>query len=224
MQRLVMFDVDGTLTSSTAVDGSSYAQAVAEHLGVQIDTDWSTYRHVTDSGIATELFERQGRGAPDPNELNSLRQRFLSLLSAALAADPGSCSEVPGARVLIERLRNEPGLSIAVATGGWKDSACLKLRHAGLPFDGIAFASADDAVSRAAIMTLAYQRAAAQAAVDSFDSVTYVGDRIWDVRAARSLGFRFVGVAADGRTDRLRAAGSVTIIRDFTTAEPSLFY
>ena len=32
MHHLVMFDVDGTLTQSTAADGSCYAQALSEHL------------------------------------------------------------------------------------------------------------------------------------------------------------------------------------------------
>ena len=61
MHHLVMFDVDGTLTQSTAADRSCYAQALSQHLDLQVDTDWSTYRHITDSGIAQELFERCGR-------------------------------------------------------------------------------------------------------------------------------------------------------------------
>ena len=140
---------------------------------------------------------------------------------------PRGCRALPEVQQLarrhIERLRNEPGLSIAVATGAWEDSACLKLRHAGIPFDGLPLASADDALSRETIMALAYERAAVQAKVDSFDSVTYFGDQTWDVLAARSLGFDFVGVATDRRMDRLRTAGAVTVIRDFITADPLVF-
>ena len=64
MRHLVMFDVDGTLTQSMDADGRCYAQAMAEHLGMEIDTDWSTYRHATDPGIAHELFARAGRPPP----------------------------------------------------------------------------------------------------------------------------------------------------------------
>ena len=60
-----MFDVDGTLTQSTRLDETCYVQAMAEHLNMQIDRDWSTYRDSTDSGNALELFERAGR-ADDP--------------------------------------------------------------------------------------------------------------------------------------------------------------
>ncbi len=35
---------------------------MSEHLETNIDTDWSTYRHSTDSGIALELFPRGGFG------------------------------------------------------------------------------------------------------------------------------------------------------------------
>ena len=59
-----MFDVDGTLTQSTLADRVCYAQVMSEHLDIEIDTDWSTYRQSTDSGIAHELFARAGRPTP----------------------------------------------------------------------------------------------------------------------------------------------------------------
>ena len=223
MTHLVTFDVDGTLTASTGVDSACYAQALSEHLGVEIETNWSAYRHVTDSGIATELFERHRGTRPTPSELDRVRTRFLSLLSAALCAAPDGCAEIPGARCLMQRLRAQVGMRIAVATGAWRASAYLKLRQAGLWFDDLPIASADDAVERETIMALASKRAAEQAALASFDGVTYVGDRVWDVAAARALGYRFVGVATEEAAVRLRAAGAMTVIRDFSHVEPSLF-
>ncbi len=218
-----MFDVDGTLTQSTLADGVCYAQAMSEHLDIEIDTDWSTYRHSTDSGIAQELFARAGRPTPTAHDLEPVRRRLLTLLSAALATDPEACRPVPGAGSLIERLRATPGVSIAIATGAWEDSARLKLRHAALPVNDLPLASADDAASREEIMMVGLQRAADRAGVSSFDRVSYVGDQVWDVVAAQTLGFEFVGVRVDGDVGRLRQAGARTVIRDFRVAEPSLF-
>ena len=72
-------------------------------------------------------------------------------------------------------------------------------------------------------MMVGLQRAADRAGVSSFDHVSYVGDQVWDVVAAQTLGFEFVGVRVDGDVGRLRQAGARTVIRDFRVAEPSLF-
>ncbi|MBI3191378.1 MAG: hypothetical protein HYZ36_01850 [Pedosphaera parvula] len=49
--HLVIFDIDGTLTETNAVDADCYVRALAEVFGfADVDTDWSTYPHVTDSG------------------------------------------------------------------------------------------------------------------------------------------------------------------------------
>ncbi|MCR4413741.1 MAG: hypothetical protein NUV77_15080, partial [Thermoguttaceae bacterium] len=42
----------------------------------------------------------------------------------------------------------------------------------------------------------------------------YVGDGLWDLKAARRLGIGFLGVAANG-TARLREAGAEAVVADF---------
>lgn len=216
MARLVIFDVDGTLTSTTAVDAECYVQALIEELGTPVDTDWSTYRDVTDTGIAFEAYERVGRRTPSYEDLGRLHDRFLSLLSAALTAQPARCTAVPGAAEIIGRLRSVPGVYLALATGAWKQSVELKLRHCGIPFDGLPLASANDSPSRERILELAVYRALQLAGLNSFTSVTYVGDGTWDVAAARSLGVRFVGVACDALADALAAEGARLIVKDLS--------
>ena len=219
MAQLVMFDVDGTLTRSIRADGVCYAQAMSEYLDMEIDTDWSAYRHSTDSGIAQELFARAGRPPPTTRDIERIRRRLLGLLADALRADPCECAPVSGAGSLIERLRTTPEVNVSIATGAWEDSARLKLRHAELPVSDLPFASGDDAAAREEIMTISLQRALQQAGVSAFDHVTYVGDQIWDVVAAQTLGFDFVGVAVGVGADSLRTAGAEVVVRDFTSAE-----
>lgn len=211
--HLVIFDVDGTLTRTTTVDAVCYEHAVSDILGIRIDTDWSTYRHATDAGILEELLERHG--IPEsPSGLAAVRHRFLELLSTAVTADPDCCREVPGARAAIEHLREIPHLQLAIATGAWADSARLKLRHADIPAEQLPFASSDDSPSRERILQIALERAAARSR-SRIDVVTYVGDAMWDLSAARSLGFRFVGIACDGDAGRLRSAGAAVVFPGF---------
>jgi len=212
--HLVIFDVDGTLTRTTTVDAVCYERAVSAQLGITIDTDWSTYRHATDAGILSELHERQGI-LKTPLGLATVRRNFLELLSAEITADPDCCREVPGARALIGYLRELPNLQMAIATGAWADSARLKLRHAGIPVEKLPFASSDDSLSREGILQIAFERGAARTQT-GIDAVTYVGDALWDLAAARSVGFRFVGIACNGDANRLRSAGAAVVFPGFT--------
>src|SRR5882672_3671160 len=212
--HLVIFDVDGTLTRTTAVDAVCYERAVSDHLGAQIDTDWSTYRHATDAGILSELLERHEL-PESPSRLAAVRHRFLELLSAAVTADPDCCREVPGARAVIEYLSELPHMQLAIATGAWADSARLKLRHAKIPAEQLPFASSDDSPSRERLLQITFDRAAARTRM-KMDAVTCVGDALWDLSAARSLGFRFVGIARNGDASRLRSAGAEVVFPDFT--------
>ncbi len=57
--KLAIFDVDGTLLNNLASEDACFAKTVSEVLRLPaLNTDWATYRHVTDGGIATEAYRR----------------------------------------------------------------------------------------------------------------------------------------------------------------------
>jgi phosphoglycolate phosphatase-like HAD superfamily hydrolase len=214
-----MFDIDGTLTATERVDTECYLQAMSEHLGVAIDSDWSRYRHVTDSGIAAELFELHGRAA---EEVSVVRRRFVELVQQALRSRPESCQQVTGASDFLLRVRRSEGWLAGLATGGWGASAKAKLRRAGVDFAGLPFASADDAVSRIEIMKTCLRRATAARAAGDVIEVVYVGDGAWDVRASRDLGWRFIGIGETIRSIRDRARDTYPVFTDFRDADAVL--
>ena len=210
----IVFDVDGTLTQSSEVDARCFEMAVFEELGIRIDTDWSTYRHSTDEGILSELLDRHGLVGSSEVKA-AVRTGFIDLLTAALRADATSCRATPGARALLTDLVKVPDVAVAIATGGWEESARLKLRHACIESDHMAFASSDDSPSRQEIIRIALERVAGHG-ISEFETVTYVGDAPWDVRAARELGIDFVGIAAtaEGRAG-LESAGAEVVLSSF---------
>ena len=54
----VIFDIDGTLVESSRFEDDLYVAAVRDVLGdVCIRERWSTYRHVTDTGILRQIME-----------------------------------------------------------------------------------------------------------------------------------------------------------------------
>lgn len=214
--HLVLFDIDGTLTLTEEVDNRCYLCALGEALGTtDIDSDWAKYLHVTDSGIAAALWEARHGAPPSGRQLDAVRERFVALLEREFAHDSAVCRAVPGAAAILAALVDRAGFAVGLATGGWLESARLKLRHAGLGEREFPLASASDARAREAIMALAAERVAAHRGVPGFTSIVYVGDGVWDVKAARRLGWHFVGVGSGESAARLRREGAQWVIADY---------
>ena len=53
--RLIMFDVDGTLVDSTGFDEECFLKASEILFGIEISSDWDTYKYATDIGILEEV-------------------------------------------------------------------------------------------------------------------------------------------------------------------------
>jgi beta-phosphoglucomutase-like phosphatase (HAD superfamily) len=147
--RLVIFDVDGTLTDTTGVDDECYRAAVAEALGVDAAVvDWAGTLHVTDAGILRYLWSTHRSGTPSGADYNRARNGFLTRITAAAETQSVRFASLLGAGGALDAARHA-GWRTAVASGGWGPSARLKLRMAGIDLDDETFACADDAESRA---------------------------------------------------------------------------
>jgi phosphoglycolate phosphatase-like HAD superfamily hydrolase len=189
--HLVMFDIDGTLVDSASFDTELYVEAVRSVLNIEIDSDWGSYEHVSDSGILEQVL-RDARLDGEPAELSSrVQQHFVGLVRGYLRRSPGAIREIAGAKRLVERLLGLPNVRVGVATGGWEPTARLKLAHIGIAVGNLGFASSSDARARTDIMQLAAQRAMHGGA---FERATYFGDGAWDQRASATLGYDFIAV------------------------------
>jgi phosphoglycolate phosphatase-like HAD superfamily hydrolase len=220
--NLVMFDIDGTLTQTFAVDSDCFVQAVLEVSELSaISTDWASYQHTSDSGILDEIFQTRLKRPPSEDEIRAVRELFIRKLRQASSVSSTAFARVSGAQEFIEWLL-ACGHAVALASGGWKDSALLKLAMAELKLEGMPAAFADDAAARAEIMSCSYRRACAAHGVAEFADVIYVGDGVWDAKASRSLNYKFVGVAAGDRAKRLTEWGAVATLRDYSDITTAL--
>jgi phosphoglycolate phosphatase-like HAD superfamily hydrolase len=216
--RLVIFDVDGTLTQTMKADEECFVRSLAEVCGFgDVDTDWSRYKHATDSGVFHEIYESRTGRSPSPSEISLFRQHFAGLLAQVLSE--AAFAAVAGAPLLLSLVADSAEYRIALATGAWRDSARLKMTSAGLCYDDYPAASSDDALDRESIIRFSMRRAAER--YGRVGSTVYVGDGVWDARACRSVGIPFIGIATDGRAARLSAEGAVCVFPDFS--DPDLF-
>jgi FMN phosphatase YigB (HAD superfamily) len=82
--KLVVFDVDGTLIRGVQCEDRCYAQAFEEVAGIaDLNTDWNAYEHVTDDGVASQVFRERLHRTPEAEELARIHDRFVRGLQEA---------------------------------------------------------------------------------------------------------------------------------------------
>jgi phosphoglycolate phosphatase-like HAD superfamily hydrolase len=215
MSSLAIFDIDGTLTDTNAVDGACYRSAVAEALGVSESAlDWTKAPHFSDRGIFEWLWDRHGGRPPTDAEVAQARDRLIELLSAEVVTSPARFAPIAGAPRVFDRVRAE-GWSVSIATGCWSPSARIKLRAAGIDLDDALIACSDDAAARTDIVRRSRELAESYYGRE-FDRVVSIGDGLWDVETAALLELPFIGVGRGERRARLERAGASVVIEDYS--------
>ncbi|MCO6491782.1 MAG: HAD family hydrolase [Phaeodactylibacter sp.] len=217
--KLVIFDVDGTLIFSEKRDSLAFAATYEKIYRRAFPTiDWRTYPHVTDTTIFDSVIRQHfGRPSSEP-EVRRFQEHYVALLEDNRRAAPRDYLEVPGARQAVAALEQDSRYLVAVATGGWKWSAEVKLRHVGIAVDHRLFSGADGKASREHIIEEVIGFAG-ELHGNSFDKIVYIGDAIWDVDTTRNLQLGFVGVRRQGDFGLLQREGARHVIRDYLDYE-----
>lgn len=217
--RLVLFDVDGTLLSAGRAARESILAALAEVLGWEGSSDGNDFSGKTDPQILRELvMESVGRPRFEA-ALDSILDRYVEELSRRLR--PEAVVIKPGVPALLDRLADEPRVTLGLLTGNIERGARLKLEPSGLnryfPFG----AFGDDSADRYCLPSIAVARAREETGRD-FDgpSVVIIGDSVHDVACGRSFGARAIAVAT-GPTpaEKLEAERPDALFADFSDVE-----
>ena len=185
----IIFDIDGTLTKSTAFDSKCYRKAILSHIDVCLKHDWGEYLHVTDSGILKEILESHNLLKYEDELTKKIKASFIENIHAHIKCE--SVEEISGAGEFIESLKSHERVCLGIATGGWVETAKLKLISAGFNISSIELSSANDAMSRVDIMRLALLKAGSEPPSE----ITYFGDAAWDKKACVELNWNFIQVA-----------------------------
>ena len=182
-----IFDIDGTLVESFGFDSASYVSAIRDVLGeVYIDDDWSQYKNVTDTGILRQIIKKNK--IQEEGQIEEIRKKFGELIGQYLE-NGGECRPKKGAICLINKLLSDRHYKVGVATGGWRHSATMKLKHAGFNLRNKVLFSSDDSDKRVEIM-----KKCLSALGGGCHRIVYVGDAVWDIQATKKLGWHFIGV------------------------------
>ena len=213
--QVFILDLDGTLMPTAEIDDECLWQAVFGYFEMRDrPPDLHGFKHVTDSGILDEWCVRELGRPPREAETRQIKQRFVQLLESAFMLEPKHFKPLPGVSEWLKAVGEVDHVYTGIATGGWEDSARLKLKLSGLDSFDLPLASSDDAMARSRIMQIAAQRTLGSQTGNRAD-FTYVGDGAWDLQASRELGWGFIGIADGARAEQLKLAGADLIRKNF---------
>ena len=199
----LMFDIDGTLVESFDFDERCFVDSVEFITGVEFDRKWHTYPHITDRGLLMEFVSRAKLDVTWQRLENKVKPEFIRRVELYLLRN--KLKPIAGAIGFMSQVLKINDITVSLATGGWSDTAKMKLNRAGFDINDLTIATSDDHFARTEIMREALRKSN----VLPNERVIYFGDGEWDQEACEQLGFEFVQI---GR----RFEGRHQQIDDFT--------
>ena len=220
--RLVLFDIDGTLLSAGRAARESVLAALESTYGWSGNGSSHDFSGKTDPQIVRELVEESVGKERCEASLEKALESYLEELSRRLS--PEMVTPKPGVPELLARLAAEPRVTLGLLTGNLERGARMKLEPPGFNpyFSFGAFGS--DCADRYRLPAIAVADARERCGrVFEGKSIVIVGDSVHDVACGRMLNVRSVAVAT-GPTpaERLAAEAPDALLASFADVEAGL--
>jgi phosphoglycolate phosphatase len=203
MQRLVLFDIDGTILDSGGTAARAFMAALADVFGIHPERNGYSFAGKTDPQIARDLLIRAGvQEETIRSELPRLWESYLSRFRES--CDPGQITVYPGVRELLQRLDADPAAVLGLLTGNLQEGARLKLSAAGVEFERFLIcAFGSDHHERRELPAIAIDRAERRLARRfAGKEVVVIGDTPHDISCGEHLGVRTLAVATGSYSRR----------------------
>lgn len=202
-ENIAVLDIDGTLTDSIVQHQKAFERALISFGFPALRTDWSAYRHHSDSGIFAEAWEdARWQHAPD---LKRLEESFIEAFDTEIGIAP--LLPITGAPEFLIALERSSWIPV-FATGSLRHGALRKLACLNVDYDADLLVTASDYVTREDIVSNAIERAKVKHGISGVDRIVSIGDGIWDIKTARNLGLEFLGIGFGEKGEKLRAEGA----------------
>ncbi len=196
--KLLLFDLDGTLLRAYGAGRKALNRAITNVHGVRVDCGRLGLAGKTDLQNFAEAIRAATGSWPKRKAIERVHREYLKLLPhyVRVSQRAKKYTLTPGIRRLLNRLRKEKSIILALGTGNMEQGARIKLEPSGLngyfKFGGYG----SDAFQRPVILKKAYLRAArfANGAKIRPRDVFVIGDTPLDVSAGKKAGFKTVAV------------------------------
>ena len=195
VDRLVLFDIDGTLIK-TGRAGLRGMNAAFQRLHGRSDAlDGISFAGRTDRAIVTDIFRALGLDART-DVMDELREAYLEHLAEEIRKPVPDCEVLPGVEASLAALESRTEVGLGLLTGNYRQGAAIKLGHFGL-WERFGFGAFGDAhADRRQLVPIAIAEAERALGVRVPPSrVVVIGDTPLDVECAHAHGAIAVAVA-----------------------------
>jgi len=192
--RLLLFDIDGTLVNTGGAGVEALKLIVHNRFSAKDDLRDIEIAGKTDRAIIRDIL-RKYQVKPTEETIASFAEEYIHRLPLSLSRSRGRV--LPGIQPLLERLKPQPNIVLALLTGNLQQGARLKLQHYGL-WDFFEFgAFADDHHDR-----------------------NEIGDTNYDIACGKAFGARTIAVATGSWSrERLQACSPDFLFDDLADTD-----
>lgn len=196
MNRLLLFDIDGTLVVTGGAGQRAMNRAFHDVFGIADAFVGIDLAGRTDTSIVADAFARK-RMTADAAAVASFRARYLECLREEVTRPGPGKRVLPGIAPLLAALEPHPRTFLGLLTGNFADAAEVKLAHFDLWRYFRCGAFGEDAHDRNHLVPVALDRARGRGLPDHVDAACtiVIGDTPRDIACARAHGSRVVAVA-----------------------------
>ena len=192
-QRLLLWDIDGTLISTGAAGHRAIALATAERFGGNGDLEGVEIAGRTDVSIAHQVLTKYGEPITE-EKLHSFLKLYIKLLAQELPNSRGRV--LPGVLPLLQRAENRSDMILGLLTGNLRRGAQLKLEHYRLWHFFALGAFADDHHDRNQLGPFALSRVEERRGEKlPATQVDVIGDTGHDIVCGKAFGARTIAIA-----------------------------
>ena len=218
---LVLWDIDGTLLSSEGTGARGIEIAGRELFGAEFSLSGIELGGRLDPLILRDVFAMIGVEDSEAHHAN-YRARYHDILKEILAGDH-PVQALVGAVELLDRLAQVPGVTQALVTGNYEETARLKLEAAGIDPERFAFGVyGDEGAVRHDLPPLALSRYREQVGSEP-SVVVLLGDTEHDITSGQAAGCRVLAVCTGSHDkQRLLDAGADLVLDDLSEVDAVL--
>jgi phosphoglycolate phosphatase-like HAD superfamily hydrolase len=221
--RLILFDIDGTLVLTGGAGARAMASAFAEVFGLPDTFGTLNFAGRTDAWIVAQI-AAQHAAVSDPVVLRRFHDVYVEHLSREIARPGPKKGVLPGVRELLDRLATRRDAFLALLTGNFERGAQVKLEYFDLWRYFPCGAFGDGAQERNSLLAAALDRVVACGGPRfAPEQAVIIGDTPLDVAVAKAGGAHSVAVATGFYDlDALRASGADVVLEDLSDLDEAV--
>lgn len=194
-QKLLLFDIDGTLVRTAGVGRDSMNLAFKKVFGIRNAFEGIEMMGRTDPLILDEILKRNEIEAKD-EQLEEFKELYFAILEETIEMPRIGKRLCPGIDVLLKHLEEKSNSIRGLLTGNWRYGAFVKLHHFNLDQYFTMGVFSDDTPNREDMVPVAIDKIECRFQKKlQHERVYIIGDTPRDIHSAKPHGVVTIGVA-----------------------------